>query len=371
MIREATMDDALPVCLLMRTLGLLTSPSDLEGAQRLWTRYWIQNPARLEAGAALPIGWIMEYEGRIVGFFGNIPMQYRMNGRDLLAGVATSWGVEKAFRSRTMDLARQYFNQPHADLVLITTAILPAGRLCLRLGGHRLPQDEYEEILFWVLDPRAFLNAALSKKKVHRLLGALVSHTAASALKLLIGLQRRRPGRSHPELSVEVVGIDGVDDSFTELWRSVADHGRLVAYRRAEDLKWHFAPHAAENSLSILRCDRGGRLAGYLVLGHEHVRGIGLSRAKILDMLVLDDDENVIDALFKAADVEARVRGCHVLELIGLTRQNRRHLRSYRPFSRRAPAFPFFYKAMSDDLDRLLASENAWYTTLYDGDGSL
>jgi hypothetical protein len=33
--------------------------------------------------------------------------------------------------------------------------------------------------------------------------------------------------------------------------------------------------------------------------------------------------------------------------------------------------FPFYYKALSEGLDRSLGAEDAWYPCLYDGDGCL
>lgn len=110
---------------------------------------------------------------------------------------------------------------------------------------------------------------------------------------------------------------------------------------------------------------------GYLVLVRERAGSVGLIRAKILDLFVLDDDAEAIDVLFSAARDLAVERKCHVLKVIGLPEKIRMHLRRYRPFVRRFPAFPFFYKAMSPDLASKLADPASWYATLYDGDGSL
>jgi len=120
----------------------------------------------------------------------------------------------------------------------------------------------------------------------------------------------------------------------------------------------------------MLCARRGGQLDGYLIMIQEETLEIGLIRAKIADMFVVSNDAEVIDALLAVAYESAREKRCHILELVGFPREIRALASVYRPFSRKFPNFPFFYKALSAELSSALQSENSWYPTLFDGDSS-
>ena len=131
------------------------------------------------------------------------------------------------------------------------------------------------------------------------------------------------------------------------------------------------AVSSAAGTLSLLRCRRGGRLDGYLILLREEVPSLGLSRSKIVDMLVAGDDADVVDALLAAAHDLAREQGSHILELVGFPREVRARAARSRPFSRMFPGTTYYYKAMPAGLAAELRFESAWYPTLYDGDSSV
>ena len=180
-IREARMDDCVPVCTVLRGLGL-TVPEAPDEAHRLWQRLWVENPAITMGGTPLPIGWVLESGSRIVGFFGNIPQQYRFGDQSLRAAVASQWGVEKPFRGSTTALATAYFSQPNADVLLVTTGIKPTGRLFERFGASVMPQPEYDDVLFWVLDGAKFAAAALRKRDVSPAMAGLAGGAASPFL---------------------------------------------------------------------------------------------------------------------------------------------------------------------------------------------
>lgn len=130
-------------------------------------------------------------------------------------------------------------------------------------------------------------------------------------------------------------------------------------------------PRAAAGTLTLLRCRRGGRLDGYLVLIREEVPSLRLVRSKVADMLVAGDDPAVVDALLAAAGDVARQQGSHVLELIGFPRSVRSRAERGRPWSRLFPGTSFYYKAASPELAAELRPESAWYPTLLDGDSTV
>lgn len=366
-IREARLDDAVASMRLLYKVGL-SGPDDESAIRESWHRLWVTNPARSLARPMPPIGWIMEADERIVGFFGNIPRRYEFGNRTLLVAVAAMWGVEKPFRTHTSLLSSAYFEQKNADLLLVTTAIAPTGRIFAKFAGSPVPQRDYDEALYWVLDSAAFLAAAFRRKGVPRTLAAPAAYALAPALAVM----KHLPGRMTAGLETESVALSKVGGEFDELWqRQIQASRRLYAYRTASDIQWQFERHEKEQRLRIIRCRRGGRLEGYLVLVRDSAPEIGLSRAKIVDLFVAADDERVIDALLAAAHEAAVEERCHVLEAIGLPDNVRARFRRFSPFTRRFPFLPIHFKACSPDLQAALTPEDAWYLSLYDGDGTL
>ncbi len=369
-LREATLSDSIPASQLLSGLGL-KFPRDPDDIRRYWEWLWVENPASKQGLPKAPIGWVMESEGVLVGFFGNIPMRYHWGGQTLFVAVASSWGVAKPFRVHTNELARKYFSQNAADLLLGTTAGYLVGRIFARFDMAPMPQREYDEVLYWVLDSEEFVRAAFRRRHTHRLLAEAGALVAAPALAAAIRLQGRRLGRRVAGLDPEVISLADIDDEFDDLWRRKTGESRLYAYRQAADLRWHFTRHNVAGTLTVIRCRRAGLLNGYLAMVREEVTTVGLRRAKIVDLFVDKDDPAVIEALlFRAADV-AEEQNCHVLEAVGFPASIRAQLRNYRPFMRRFADFPVHFKARSPTFQAALQNQHAWYPTLYDGDSSL
>ena len=98
---------------------------------------------------------------------------------------------------------------------------------------------------------------------------------------------------------------------------------------------------------------------------------IGLKRSKIVDLIVEDDDPDIVGALLSEAFRLAREEKLDILELVGLPLALRRIVRNHRPFVRRLPTWPLYYKAIEPNLAHALTDQNAWYITPYDGDTTL
>src|SRR6266404_3327837 len=80
--REAQFSDFEIVAELKTRMGLF--PDTIEN----WHRLWRQNPALRSCSHTLPIGWVLESEGRIVGYLGNILSLYRYAEKELIATTA-------------------------------------------------------------------------------------------------------------------------------------------------------------------------------------------------------------------------------------------------------------------------------------------
>ncbi len=369
-IRDASFDDCREACALLARLGL-TMPAGDQAVDAYFNNLWRDNPAMKAAKSKPALGWVLEDAGKMVGFFGSLPLLYEFDGHPIIVSDASLWGVEEAYRSETPRLADAYFGQQNVDLLMVTTAIKPTGRLFERYGADRLPQPDFDQILYWIIDAPGFLRAGL-KKKGH---GGAASWFGGHAGGMVLNAQMRLAGRRPyaPLGETTVIRTGEIDDSFDDLWRRKLSEypGRLLRRRDAASLKWHFGFGRFAEDARILCYRRKGRLDGYLALVRDDAPEIGLKRLKIADLFVAGDDEATVNALLAAAYEYGLAKRCHVLEIIGLTENLRGLVKSHKPYDRPMETFPFYFKALNPDLAGPLASATGWYVTAFDGDTAL
>jgi hypothetical protein len=371
-LRTADFEDCIEASALMRRLGLSISEEAGE-VRRVWTRLWRDNPAVAygDEPQRSP-GWILHQEGRIVGFFGNIPLRYQFGEEPLVAANASMWGVEKGYRGQTKDLATAYFSQRAADFLLVTTAIKPTARLFGSYEASPIPVRTYDQVLYWVLNPDNFLKAALTKKNVRLPLAKPAISVVSPALKLSTAALGHRLGRHAAGLMTHAIALTDVGDDFDQLWRAkIKERPRLMASRSAADIRWHFDAADKKGRVSIIVCKAGAQPRGYIVVLTDRVDELGFRRAKIADMLAVNDASDVVNTLLAAANDRSIEHGCDVIEMTGFPSHIREMAMRFRPMSRRLPVFPFHYKVIAPRLAEPLASESHWYPTLFDGDSSL
>ena len=370
-VRKAALADRAQIEVLLDGFQLRSATTCTWGPQ-WWEWLCERNPALGPDRADFPWGWVLEANGEIVGFFGNIPMLYRFGQQTLLASIASHWAVIRPFRAQTDELATAYFGQPVVDLLMVTSGIQATGRIFERHGALPMPLSDYQRVLYWVIDPEGFVAAALLKKNIQPALSRFCGLALAPLLKNAARLTAHRPGPVPSGVHLETTGPNAVTEEFDELWeRKSAERPRLYAYRRTKDLRWHFECASRQNDVKVICCRRAGRLEGFAVLSCEETVKIGLVRAKLVDLFVASDSLDLVSALLSGAYEQAKARGCHLLELVGFPAEFRALAQRFRPLSRLYPSFPFYYKTTSTELHVALGVQEAWHPTLYDGDSSL
>lgn len=369
-LREAEFRDSETATELLRDLGL-TLPEARDEINDHWHRLWIDNPAIQIDGAPVARGWVLEDTGRMVGFFGNIPMLYDYGGRPIIAAVASQWGVEKKYRYETPRLAEAYFTQQNVELLLVTTGIKPTGRIFTRYGGFRVPQLGCDQVLLWVLDPRGFIAAGLVKKGINKRVAAMIAFTGAPIVRA--GVLLSSHSHSGKAKNIDQINVKQIEDEFDGLWVRKRDEvDCLMASRTSESLRWHFGTKSMMQRTRLLVSRSHKGLEGYAMIMREDAPSIGLKRLKIIDLFVAGNNEAVIDSLLAAAFETALADGCHVIEMTGLPSALRNHIISHHhPRTRQLATWPAFYKVMKDDLNIPFKDEKSWYVSAYDGDTAL
>lgn len=365
-LREAQFSDFPAVNDLKAQMGL--SPDNLEN----WYRLWKSNPALRFCRQPLPIGWVMEAKGRIVGYLGNIALLYHFEGTTLIATVATAFAVEPAYRPSSVALMVSFYQQKGVDLFLNTTAIPAVGEIAMALGAHKLPQPDYDTVLFWVLKPYRFGTAVMKQFGIRPALAELGGIAGAVAVTGDSLVRRRHPRVSARNHAISEIALQKAGDEFDDLWRrKVSEPGRLLTDRRPETLRWHFAIPGSVRLNHILCCRANGRLLGYVVLRTQNDTRSGLQTSNVADLLVEGDDPEVTGELLLAAFEKAKELRSHVFEVLGFPDFVRRICSAWRPYSRTFPECPFYYRTRDRTLHEKLNRADPWYAGPYDGDTTL
>jgi hypothetical protein len=337
-----------------------------------WRRLWKDNPALALAKSPLSMGWVLETAQGIVGYQGSIPLLYQIGTRALIAAAGTSLVVEPAYRARSIGLLGSFYRQPSVDLLLITTAVASVGELSKALQAKILPQQNYDTVLFWVLDADQFAKALVKKLRVNGKRARIASIFGSLALKTDQRIRARLPIHPPDGAQVSQIEVKDIGYDFEALWRrKLAEKPRLLADRSPTSLKWHFAVPGSFSNAVVLCCHKQERLIGYAVLRHAIDHETGMRRSLLADILVEQDDPNVTETLVAEAYSSALRSGHHVFEVLGLPPHVRQILMRWNPYVRMYPACPFFYKTNEENLVRILADEDAWYAGPFDGDTTL
>jgi hypothetical protein len=369
-VREVQYSDFDAVADLKQRWGI--SADSLEN----WERLWQHNPAlmrgEMECQIQRPMGWVLEADGAIVGYIGNISLQCHYGDRTLRAVVAHAFVVDTAYRAVGVSLTAAFFRQKSVDLYLCTTAIEAVGKIALAFKSTRLPQPDYDSVLFSVLQPYPFAQAMMTKLS----LGPVAARFGAVVAALAIGtdkiLRRRWAKRSSSSLVIREIAPKDMREDFQALWaKKLKERPRLLADRSLATLRWHLEIPGDRGCARVLCCHKDGELAGYAVLRTDTDPENGLKKSVIADTFVKQDDPEIVKALWAAAYESAKREGSHVLEVLGFPPSIRLACAEWKPYVRKYPASPYYYKAADPALHEALSDAAAWYATPFDGDGTL
>lgn len=363
-LREARFSDFEQVSALTARLGLGSDSAEN------WRRLWVENPA-LADGETAVIGWVLETTSEIVGFLGSIRLQYEYQRESLRAVTTCAFAVDVAYRAFSHLLLTSFFRQKNADLFLNTTATVPAGKMMQAFKATPLPQKDYGQVLFWIIDPYQFTKSVFTRMEIASGLAAL-SFLVSLGVSADVTLRRRTPKVANRKYKITETGVNDLGQEFERFWSSKAQETlRLRAKRDLATVRWHFNPPGSRQVARVVGCYSGDRLVGYAIIRHYTATKDGLRRTAIADLMMEGQEYQVIEELLSAIHISARNAGSHVLEMMGFPREIREVALKAKPYFRNYPACPFFYKARDRALHERLNDENAWYACPFDGDGTI
>jgi len=364
-VREARFSDFAAVAELKQRWGI-----DADSLEN-WERLWLRNPALALGEAERPIGWVLEAGGSIVGYLGSIPLLYRYGDRTLTAVTSHGFVVEPSYRAVAVSLVAAFYCQRSVDLYLVTTATPEVGRIARAFKSDALPQEDYDTVLFWVLQSNPFARTVMEKLRLNSVLANMGRMSTSVAIGIDKLLHRRWPRQHSTQLAVSEISVSEIGDDFQSLWsEKLTERPRLIADRSPASLRWHFEISGDRGSARVFCCRKDGELLGYTVIRDDPQPG-SLRKSIVADMLAKQDDPEVLRALLIAAYDHAKRGGSYILEVLGFPPSLRRVFLQGNPYHRKYPACPFYYKAADPILHKTLSDGMAWYASPFDGDTTL
>jgi hypothetical protein len=337
-----------------------------------WTHLWTGNPAYREIKDKIPMGWVLDNgEGGISGYLGNVPLNYELEGKRLLAAATRAWVVDTTCRPYSPLLLGTYFKQPNVDLFLNTTVSAEAAAAYSIFQGVRVPVGAWDRALYWITHHQGFTESFLRRKGVA--LAKPLSYPLSLAVFLRDQAQRRRFQGNRS--AITVVPCPSFDDRFEAFWASLRKKKSdlLLAVRSREALDWHFKFALQQNGAWIYIVEGNSGLAAYSVFLRQDSLATGLTRVRLADFQCLERERepDLLTAMLQAALDRCRRESIHMLELIGLAPALERNLERLSPHRRQLPTWMSYYKPNNASLAGSLKNAAVWEFSLFDGDSSL
>lgn len=357
-IREASFDDHPAICALELRHGLESKPYEE------WVHLWRCNPAY--GPKRWPIGWVLENRGDIVGYVGNIPLLYELDGAPLIAAATRAWVVDHAYRNYSVPLLQHYFTQQHVDIYLGTSTNSQSAPILGIFNSVPVPVGAWNESAFWVTDKLDFASSFLKMKGVP--LGRYLSYGLSGALFLREVLDGRGAWSDEG-----VTSLDQFDDRFDAFWETLRREKphSLLAVRTQQILDWHFKYAILKGHLWVFAVIKDSKLAAYSVFCRQDSPKFGLRRVRLIDFQTLGGENALLLPMLQAAHTRCQRQGIHMLEFIGVGPELKGMVASVKPYKRRLPSWLYYYKPKDDCLGSQLANPANWNPSGFDGDFSL
>jgi len=358
-IEEASLDDYEKIAGVVLRSGLGIK------VREEWEHLWTGNPVR-KKHPDWPIGWVVRDREVIVGYLGNIPLSYRLEGRDVLGSALHGFALESSHRGLGLLLLNRLLEfAPQVEYFVGSSANANSSAVLDRIGINRVPVGDWQNSSFWITNYDGFVSSAISRKGLPKFMAG----AGSAALKAYNKISK--PG--WPSQKHELSRHSALDERFDVFWEEMQRTypSRFLANRSRESLQWHFKFSLAQKGAWIVTHEVQSRVVAYGVFQRQDYREINLQRVRLIDHQSLSGYEDVFSSMLAWGLNEARSQGIHMLEAFGFRREKQQVIDQLAPHRRKLNAWGYFHKIASPALERALQDRDAWDPSQYDGDSSL
>ena len=358
-VREADFTDYEKIAALLLRNGL--GVKDREE----WEHLWRGNPV-YQQHSSWPIGWVVRHNHEIVGFLGNIPLNYHFKRRQILASGLHAFALDSSHRGLGLVLLERLIQSaPAVEYFVGSTANANSSKVLDRLGVGRMPVGDWENSSFWITNYDGFAHSALSKKRWPDSLSRVVSPGLKVYDKVL-----KNPW---PRRTLSLTQPTAFGEAFDCFWQELI-HARpdsFLADRSSETLNWHFKYSLAQGQAWVVTREINSRILAYAIFQRQDYDEIGLKRIRLIDYQALPSAGDDVPSILAWGLNECRAQGVHMLEAFGLHPEKQQIIDRLAPHRRKLPSWTYFHKIASSTLQEELRQTSVFDPCQYDGDASL
>ena len=332
-----------------------------------WEHIWKNNPAITKNW---PMGWVLEDDSQeIVGYFGNIPMNYEYNNTKILAAAGRDFVVKKEFRSYSLMLINKYFIQKAPDMFIATTANYEGGKVQSAFKAKPIPADSTDIALFWITNYEQFIKSFCRKKNIPCI--SILTHPLSLALQGVDKIKGRNRFSCKDNSDIKI--YYNFDDRFDEFWTKFKEKNKakLLFVRDKTNLDWHFRHAIKKNHIWIFAIEEDNKIKNYIIFLRQDGEKIGLNRVRLIDYCSLDNDQNAFLKIMLSALEKFKQEGVCLIESIGFNIETRTIFGKSNPRKRKLSSWPFYYKSNREELTNILNDPKKWNPCYIDGEASI
>jgi len=366
-IRAAETSDTIPISNLLIAHGLVIPGETDEDKRDLhWRRWWDTNPYYKNSPHPITYGWVMIFEGRIVGFFGCIPRIYFRNQAMVPLAVGSAWAVEKDFRPFIHLLSDQFFINNPIKIKLGTTTSKPVARYFEKYGGRAVSNPDLQEVYM--------IPIRLKRLAMFKAAGLTGKYPAMKpflslALSLIPWSWQHQMIPADPHF--QETALNQLDARFETFWQKCLSANRgFLTSRSLETMKWYYGGKPSPWSKQLfLYTAATGEILGYASMMKQAVKDNDqLIRYTVVDLLALDktSEKKILKGLIRYAAHHQ----FDVLEVPLPGKIKRKNIPAL-TFVRKVAFFPVFYQNADPEDETYYQDPVNWQITPFDGDTCL
>ena len=217
---------------------------DLDWQSRVWR--WLESHPLADRMHR----WVVDAEGELVGHLAALPQYYRINGQRVVAHTPAEYMVLPGYGFHAITLMRQFFRTCEN---CVTGDVMPAViSVEKRLGAEESGSLQHAAKLLNMAGVPAYPTSI--PVPVTKLCNWGLQ-AVDSALMATLPVDHLR---------VEV--LEGFDNTFDELFESVAAAVPCVPEKDAAFLRWRYGPSSPQSGVTVLGTKEGDTLLGFAVL---------------------------------------------------------------------------------------------------------
>ena len=245
--------------------------------------WWKENPAFEKECIR---GWVLlDNQKKIVGFIGDIPFRFILEGREKLVCNGTTWMVEKKYRSQSLLLYKKLLDYSNLTILFNTT-----------------PTKNVEEILGslkfvkYKLNKRSLIITTFSNNST-RIVNRLISSISFFLDFFLKYYFRIKLTKGTSDLYAKILTYDMIDSEFDVLWNKTKNKYLNTLVRNSKTIKW-FLKNEFNGKKILIACYDENKIRGFAI--YKYVPSKDMS---ILDFWFDSGQENIIKTItMKAID---------------------------------------------------------------------